>query len=508
MKIHDTSHEHELLPPPQEFVTLILLFLLILLLAMPSVSPVPTMRRRATPLRAPTVEGWVQRRNSTLSDSISEARHSIRSSTDSLFLPRVLEDSKGHIPTEESHWHSAPLGLALLPAIAGVFFKEGSAVVTDVTLLVLAAIFLNWSVRLPWDWYRSAQGVRQEEGAFDTAADNPIESEADESDATDAHNNDPRTHPSTSAAAAHELHIHELTALASCFIFPVIGTWLLHGIRSSLSRPSEGLVSNYNLTIFLLASEVRPVAHLLRLVQSRTLHLQRIVASSGPSEDIDPAKVQDLSTRLDELEAHVAETAAARMAASSGSNQEGALSPQEPANNGLALVAQAVAEARRSMQPEIEALNRAVRRYEKRTAITSHHNDTRLQHLEAQTRDALALAAAAQRSAAAHGPNYAFTLINWACACIVIPSQLALSVLGLPGRAASHCLLAAQRLVRRRRAPQPRSKSGKGKAAMGSIDSRVRSQSPPPPRAPAVAPLSRQHEYSQSSARSTPAKPI
>lgn len=500
MKIDDTSHEHELLPLLQEFVIIILT-----LLSMPSVSPVQALRRRATPSHPPTVEGWVQRRNSTLSDSISEARHSIRSSTDSLFLPRVPTDSEGHVSIEESHWHSAPLGLALLPAIAGVFFKEGSAFVTDVTLLVLAAIFLNWSVRLPWDWYRSAQGVRREEGAFETAADIPIESEADESDAADAHNNVPQT---TSAAATQELQIHELTALASCFIFPVIGTWLLHGIRSSLSRPSEGLVSNYNLTIFLLASEIRPVAHLLRLVQSRTLHLQRIVASSGANEIIDPAKVQDLSTRLDELEAHVAEAAAARQAASPGSNQEAALSPQEPANNGLALVAQAVAEARRSMQPEIEALNRAVRRYEKRTAIISHQNDTRLQHLESQTRDAFGLAAAAQRSAAAHRPNYAFTLINWACACIVIPAQMALSVLSLPGRAASHCLLAAQRLLRRRPAPQPRSKSRKGKAAMGSIDSRVHPQSPPPSRAPAVAPRSRQQEYSQGSARSTPPKLI
>lgn len=89
------------------------------------------------------------RRNSILSDSLSEARNSIRSSTDDLFLPRV---AKGHdaMPDEESNWQSAPLGLALLPAIAGIFFHEGSSFVTDVTLLVLAAIFLNWSVRLPW----------------------------------------------------------------------------------------------------------------------------------------------------------------------------------------------------------------------------------------------------------------------------------------------------------------------------------------------------------------------
>ena len=104
----------------------------------------------ADPLRRriPRLDSDWQRRNSTLSDSISEARNSIRSSTDGLFLPRV---AKGEDPaTDESHWHSAPLGLALLPAIAGVFFQNGSVFVTDVTLLVLAAIFLNWSVRLPW----------------------------------------------------------------------------------------------------------------------------------------------------------------------------------------------------------------------------------------------------------------------------------------------------------------------------------------------------------------------
>lgn len=120
--------------------------------APPRIAPA-NVRRRGFPARAP-LEGvspdWPQRRNSTLSDSISEARNSIRSSTDDLFLPRVAKGNEGPVATEESHWHSAPLGLALLPAIAGVFFQDGGSFVTDVTLLVLAAIFLNWSVRLPW----------------------------------------------------------------------------------------------------------------------------------------------------------------------------------------------------------------------------------------------------------------------------------------------------------------------------------------------------------------------
>lgn len=111
-------------------------------------APASYLRRRGLPSRATTfAEGASdpRRRNSTLSDSLSEARNSIRSSTDDIFFPRVAKDSE-----EESLWQSAPLALALLPAIAGVFFHDGSAFVTDVTLLALAAIFLNWSVRLPW----------------------------------------------------------------------------------------------------------------------------------------------------------------------------------------------------------------------------------------------------------------------------------------------------------------------------------------------------------------------
>lgn len=116
-------------------------------------SPPPGLRHRG-PVRAATVAHLepfqAQRRNSILSDTVSDARRSLRSSTDDLFFPRVPARSDRVATPDESPWQSFPLGLALLPAVAGLFFKDGSAVVTDVTLLVIAAIFLNWSVRLPW----------------------------------------------------------------------------------------------------------------------------------------------------------------------------------------------------------------------------------------------------------------------------------------------------------------------------------------------------------------------
>lgn len=222
------------------------------------------------------------------------------------------------------------------------------------------------------DWYRSAQATRS---GFD---------DTDDSDAS-------------ASAARKELQSHELAALAACFVFPVIGTWLLHAIRGNLSRPSEGLVSNYNLTIFLLASEVRPVAHLLRLIQKRTLYLQRVVASSPSS---DPSTLADMAKRLEELEAHVAEAASAKA--------------KDPVDVGSAQAA----EVRKSIQPDIEALNRAVRRYEKRSTLFALQTEQRFGRVEARAGDALALAAAAQRNEEGRS-GFARVLLEWVCACVV-----------------------------------------------------------------------------------------
>lgn len=90
-----------------------------------------------------------KRPTSTFSDSIDEAKQSFFSSTDDLLLPRAKNQKVGD-QGEQSLWQSAPLFLALLPAVGGLLFHNGGSVVTDITLLTLAAIFLNWSVRLPW----------------------------------------------------------------------------------------------------------------------------------------------------------------------------------------------------------------------------------------------------------------------------------------------------------------------------------------------------------------------
>ncbi|KAI9677433.1 MAG: hypothetical protein M1817_006387 [Caeruleum heppii] len=372
------------------------------------------------------------RRSSLLSDlSLEDAQHSIRSSTDDLLMPKArgIGQQGGHEP---SLWHSSPLIFALLPAVGGLLFQNGSAVITDVTLLALAAIFLNWSVRLPWDWYQSAQTVRIRDQALAGPAIEDSEDEGDEKTVV-ASETSPETQPSSKAPAplrhhldeaeiaASKLHNYELLALFACFSFPMIGAYILHTIRGQLSRPSEGLVSDYNLTIFLLAAEIRPLAHLARLFQARTLYLQRVVNENPYDDGIGDSKLGDLNKRLQTVEARLAH-------GTSPTDPHGAISNKKTDDS--------VMEVRRTLQPDLDALNRAVRRYEKRATLQTMQTESRLQDLEARLSDALSLAAAAAQSGQRQRPGFAAILINWLCAAVVLPVQAIVGMMTLPAKVA------------------------------------------------------------------------
>ena len=193
-----------------------------------------------------------------------------------------------------------------------------------------------------------------------------------------------------------------------------------------MSRPSEGLVSNYNLTIFLLASELRPLSHLIKLVQARTLHLQRTVStnpytSSAGGPPLSPSAVKDLTSRLSELETHVADSAISPT------------SPKNPQNQ----LPDITANIRQSLQPDLDALNRAVRRYEKRSVLLSMQTEKRLQDLESRMGDAITLAAAAERSSQAKGRGSGsgvMLIMDSFAKIILLPVQISLSVLSIPGQ--------------------------------------------------------------------------
>ncbi|EME43303.1 hypothetical protein DOTSEDRAFT_72643 [Dothistroma septosporum NZE10] len=298
---------------------------------------------------------------------------------------------------ELTHWHSSPLAFAILPALGGLVFQNGSAFVTDVLLLGLAAIFMNWSIRLPWDWYYSAQTIRYdaEPDADDLDDETAIETGS-------SAGGSPRPSPNgrvedrpRAEASAHntgkreeavaELRRQERLALAATFLFPVGAAYLLHVIRAQLSRPSTGLVSDYNLCIFLLAAEIRPVRQLVRLAANRTLHLQRTVTGiSDPFSSAleEKSTLTDFSSRVAELEE--------KLSTQANSN---------PTTAQKTDVSDLSKEMQKRYEPRFDGLERAVRRYEKRSITLAQVTEQRLQSLEARLQEALSLAAvAAQHS--------------------------------------------------------------------------------------------------------------
>lgn len=214
----------------------------------------------------------------------------------------------------------------------------------------------------------------------------------------------------------------------------MIGAWLLHHIRAQLSRPSEGLVSNYNLTVFLLASELRPMSHLIKLVQARTLHLQRLVAENThqASQQVSQEAIDDLYQRMTDLETRVV----------NGATKSPTTTQQQ--------LQELTTATRKVLQSDLDPLNRAVRRYEKRATLFSMQTETRLQDLENKLADALTLAAAAERSSQAvkqRRGSGMIIMVDWASKAVLLPMQMAWAVISLPGRVLTSTLQYLEAIV-------------------------------------------------------------
>ncbi|KAF3916891.1 hypothetical protein ABW21_db0200428 [Orbilia brochopaga] len=193
---------------------------------------------------------------------------------------------------DNMNWNNIPLAIAILPAVSGMFFTNGVHFVGDIILLFLAATFLHWLLKFPWDWYHDSQvplvdidpsiGILSEEVGTEKSEDSGANPKNNQSQVT-----------KISHSANEELARDRKLALFFCFIGPLLGAWLLHSIRSQLSRPGESLLSTFNITVFVLGAEIRPSAHIINLIRSRTRELQDARQKPPPSkiQEIDEDEV-------------------------------------------------------------------------------------------------------------------------------------------------------------------------------------------------------------------------
>lgn len=219
-----------------------------------------------------------------------------------------------------------------------------------------------------------------------------------------------RHHSSRHARRVHkalgELYTIESLALVLCFVSPLMMAYLLQIMRNQF-KSEGGLVSDFSLTLYILAAEVRPFSHLIKLIQARTLHLQRIVHKNPYSESaVAPAKLQEILERLNELEQRAAGPKPLNGNADNNGQSDGSEGGQDQqtlnpkARDGM------VREVRNTIQPDLDALNRAVRRYEKKATVLAYQTEARLGALDGRLNDAIALAAAAAKAGGTGGrPN-------------------------------------------------------------------------------------------------------
>ncbi|KAL2132974.1 hypothetical protein VTI74DRAFT_3074 [Chaetomium olivicolor] len=334
------------------------------------------------------IRNRARRRSSLLSNySLSDATRDLQE--------EIIDPMPEDIPVDLgpiTSWKSwLPFTFAVLPPLAGLFFKNGATFSSDLCLLGLVAVFLHWSVTAPWRWYYSAQQVRENQEAVVEealeASSRPSSQHTSDSEVRGrTSSRDRREHARQAATALSRLQRHEQLALLACFLAPAASAYLLFFVRQILTPRTEGLVSGFNLAIFLLAAEVRPLSHSIKLVLSQTLHLQRIV-HSNPYRlvQVTPERYQELNRRVSDLEIRA-------LAVTGPENGGETQTPQDQ------LTKQSTQDVLASIQPQIDALTRAVRRYERKSRMLEHRMDARFRQLEARVDDVAALAAMAARN--------------------------------------------------------------------------------------------------------------
>lgn len=101
-------------------------------------------------------------------------------------------------------------------------------------------------------------------------------------------------------AASAELYLNELAALAFCVLSPFLGSYLLYWVRGALSEPDR-YINPFNIKLFIMASGVKPWAHLFKLFKNRSLYLQNEIAYPIPTVSILLDQVREMRAEIDQL---------------------------------------------------------------------------------------------------------------------------------------------------------------------------------------------------------------
>jgi hypothetical protein len=102
------------------------------------------------------------------------------------------------------------------------------------------------------------------------------------------------------AAVEEELRKHELVGLTWVILSPALAGYTLQYSRYFLSNYDK-YMSSFNVTVFILASSIKPLIHIMALLRERTVYLQSEAMVDETEMEMLQKKVDLLEEELDTL---------------------------------------------------------------------------------------------------------------------------------------------------------------------------------------------------------------
>ncbi len=180
-------------------------------------------------------------------------------------------------------------------------------------------------------------------------------------------------------------------------------------------------MSSYNLTIFILCAEVRPLRHLIKLVRARTFHLQRVVHANPyrsreeKMQTVETARLDDLVGRLHDLES--------RLGGLDQPNGQATHNETKAMRREREDLTQELLE---QIKPKLNTLASAIRKTHRQQRDYSEQIDTRLKAIDSKANSAVAVAKIAERNSRTLWTSIAW-LIDWVMFFLLFPLRLVLA---------------------------------------------------------------------------------
>ncbi|KAM0788397.1 hypothetical protein ACM66B_001535 [Microbotryomycetes sp. NB124-2] len=188
-----------------------------------------------------------------------------------------------HAAEQRSSLHNLPLLLVALPPLGAIIHGRAENW-SDAIILILACFYLYHLIKVPWDIYYASHGRLVLAGTEPKPGEEGYD-------------------PETAAKRDQSIRVlrrAELTSLLATMLVPAAGSYLLVYVRQLLSDPDR-YINRSIISLFAIATAVKPTLHFAKLVKNNSLYHQEQVWYPNSEVHLLRRRVEALEKDLSQL---------------------------------------------------------------------------------------------------------------------------------------------------------------------------------------------------------------